>query len=532
MNRRLFGALGVVAALTVAGGCKEDPLSDLDGNPAALVLDFSYLEVPIGDALPVTASVLDGRATPLIVPITFRTCNAVVTAAVDPTYLPVPATSARVLVTAVTYGSSCVIAEGAALADTVQVATFPVSVVVSGPDTVVSGVAATYTYEFFDRAGNPVSGVPVPTWTVGDTTRGTVTPTGGVLSARDTGLVNVTVTGVGTAPAGVPGTKAVLVLPAPFDITIVPNPADPGQVVKLVRAPTGPVFDANTSVRFGTSVQAFVTGSLTPDSVKVAIPDLAAGGVLSVGAARLGPNQITQSGGAFTVNTPALLVGSASPVTGIPGTSVKITRGAGDPAFDSTTRVFFGGVRTFVTAFADSIRVPVPAVGTVGATELRITRMDVTDVARRLTFTADTGAFKFADPFDAVNDDPATAPAIGANGDYFIVVSGACVEGAGPPATTDCDDFFRVTNPSATDTLAAKVVLDWFTGSDVDILWCKNATCSGAGNVVTGGGATAANPETSDVKIPPGATWYLWLNLWDPAGAAAMVTRVRFSGLP
>jgi hypothetical protein len=533
MKHRLFGACGVLAVVALSvGNCKSDPLSDLDGVPTSLITDFSYLEVPIGDALPVTARVVDGRSSPLEVPITFRTCSGLVSVATDTSYHPVPPTSARVLVTGVSLGTSCVIAEGAGLADTVSIATFPKSIVLtSGPDTVISGVAGTYTYtfQFVDRDGNPVVGSPAPVWSVSDTLRATITAAG-VLTARDTGLVDVIVTGVGTGT--VTDKKSVVVRPAPFNIVITPNPADPGQVVKLARSATGPIFDANTSVRFGATVQTFVTGSLTPDSVKVAIPDLATGGALSVGAARLGPEQITQSPGALTVNTPAALAGSASPSSGIAGTKVVIKRTSG-PAFDANTRVYFNGVRTLAdtsTIRPDSIVAPVPGLGVVGPVELRITRMDVADLARRVTFNADTGVFKYADQYDAVNDDPATAPAITANGDYYVVLSGVCTDGVAGPGE-DCDDFFKVTNSTAA-ARSVTVRADWLTASDVDILWCKNATCSGAGNVVTGGGATSANPEISTVTIPAGATWYLWINNFAGEGAASIVTRVRVSGLP
>lgn len=530
MNRRLFGALGVIAVLTTVAGCKEDPLSDLDGKPAALVTDFSYLQLPIGDTIAVTARALDGRATPLAVPITFRACSGLVTTAVDTSYHPVPATSARVLVIGVAYGSTCVIAEAGALADTVQVGTFPASIVVSGPDTVVSGVAATYTFEYRDRAGNPVSGVPAPTWTVGDTTRGAITATGGVLSGRDTGLVDVKVTGDATTAAGVSDAKSVVVLPAAFDITIVPNPADPGQVVTLTRAPTGPIFDANTRVRFGTSIQTLVAGSLTPDSVKVAIPDLAAGGGLSVGVGRMGPTEITQSGGLFTVNTPALLAGTVTPSSGIPGEAVTIRRGSGDPIFDANTRVFFGGVRTFISVTtADSLVVPVPGIGSVGATELRMTRLGASDLARRATFTADTGVFTFADPFDDVNDDPDTAPEITEDGDVFVVLSGACVNGVGG-AGTDCDDFFKVTNTGGS-AATITVNLAWLAGPDIDAYGLDPTFdfCTYDGGCAA---ATGANPEQFSMEIPAGETWFIYVNLWDPVGTASTVARVRVSGLP
>jgi len=128
MHRRLLGMLGVVAALvgTVAG-CKDDPLSGLDGTPSAVVLSFSYLQLPVGGSAKVTASVVDGRFTPLPVPITFTACSVDVGVAVDTSYHPQPVTSARVTVTAVTANPSCVRVSGGGLEDTVRVAVLPVA---------------------------------------------------------------------------------------------------------------------------------------------------------------------------------------------------------------------------------------------------------------------------------------------------------------------------------------------------------------------------------------------------------------------
>lgn len=129
MNRRLFETLGTLAALTVVtvAGCKKDPLSDLDGNPAAIVTNFSYLQLGIGDEAAVTAQVIDARATPLAVPITFSPCTGDVTVANDTSYHPVPATSARAIVTAVTPNPSCVVVSGGGVTDTVTVAVLPVA---------------------------------------------------------------------------------------------------------------------------------------------------------------------------------------------------------------------------------------------------------------------------------------------------------------------------------------------------------------------------------------------------------------------
>src|SRR5688572_5328397 len=88
MNRRLFGTLGIAAALVLVAGCKEDPLADLDNNAAAVVTDFGLVRLAVGDTVTVTATVVDGRATPLAIPIEFRTCSAVATTAVDTSYHP------------------------------------------------------------------------------------------------------------------------------------------------------------------------------------------------------------------------------------------------------------------------------------------------------------------------------------------------------------------------------------------------------------------------------------------------------------
>lgn len=125
MNRHLFGALGVIAVLIVAGGCKGDPLSDLDGSPAQIVKDFSYLQMVENTSISVTASIVDGRATPLEEPVSFTACTNAVTATIDPDYNPVPRTSSRAIVTAVSPNASCVVVQGGGLVDTIDVAVLP-----------------------------------------------------------------------------------------------------------------------------------------------------------------------------------------------------------------------------------------------------------------------------------------------------------------------------------------------------------------------------------------------------------------------
>ena len=122
MNRRLFGTLGVMAALVcTAGSCKKDPLSDLVGKPAAIVKQFSQIHVAIGDSATFTASVVDGTLTPLEEPLTFTSSVAAITVVNDATYTPPTHTSQRAKVKATSASSGYVIIQGGGLRDSVQV---------------------------------------------------------------------------------------------------------------------------------------------------------------------------------------------------------------------------------------------------------------------------------------------------------------------------------------------------------------------------------------------------------------------------
>jgi len=126
MNRRLFGALGVVAVFTLTvGSCKSDPFSSVHGTPAAVVTNFSYLQMSIGGSATVKASIVDATATPLEIPITFTTCTGDVTVTTDTSYHPIPKTSAQVIVTALTAAPSCVRVAGGGIKDSVKVAVLP-----------------------------------------------------------------------------------------------------------------------------------------------------------------------------------------------------------------------------------------------------------------------------------------------------------------------------------------------------------------------------------------------------------------------
>ena len=442
MNRRHFGAFGVLIIAAVAlGSCKSDPLSDLDGIPAAVVTDFDLVRVAVGDTVSVTSSVIDGRSTPLAVPIAFRTCSAVATTAIDPEYHPVPATSVRALVIGASLGTTCVIASAEGLEDTVDVLTFPATLVITGGpanDSIPSGAVTQFTYQFLDHQGNGLTGLPAPTFTSSDATRATVlaAPVGAV-QGKSPGAVTLTAVGVGVNPSGITATRSLTVVPGTF------------------------------------------TGGIAPTAVN-------------------------------------------------PGDTVTLTAAAGGPGFDADTRVDVRGVRAFTFAItANSMKFAVPGIGVAGVVPMTLTNMGADQAAQNGTLTSNTASL--ADPFDGVNNDPNTAPVLSTNGDRYVVLSGTCAGGGGG---TDCDDWFRIQNPGAA-AVTVTVRVDWFTGADVDILMGSNPTDILNFTCEDGcGGATGANPQTTSLSVPAGATRYVWINLYDAGGAASSLTRVRVSGLP
>jgi hypothetical protein len=130
MKPRISGLLGVLAALaSAATACKKDPTADGVGTPAAVIADFSAFTLSVGDSAKFTASVVDERLTPLDAPITFSSCdNAAATVTVDPTYAPVPHTSARAVIHAVGPNAVCILASsGSAKPDTVHLIVLPVA---------------------------------------------------------------------------------------------------------------------------------------------------------------------------------------------------------------------------------------------------------------------------------------------------------------------------------------------------------------------------------------------------------------------
>jgi hypothetical protein len=257
MRNQLSVLRWVAMAVLMVAACKEDPTGSLLSGFTRLELEFSYREVIIGDSVLTYALERDDQGNPLPPTASISTaCTGGVASVRSANAAPQLRTA--FFVKGLAYGTSCVLASAGGKVDTMQIATFPLGVRVTGPDTVTSGATGTYTHTYFN-ALQAATTVPVaPTWGSTDTNIATISAAG-VVGGFDPGVATVRATGPGsgniTTPAPactgcVRGTKVVFVNPRPFVGTVsgAGGGADgsPGDTVILVRDPGASVF--NTSV--------------------------------------------------------------------------------------------------------------------------------------------------------------------------------------------------------------------------------------------------------------------------------------------
>jgi hypothetical protein len=129
MKPRISGLIGIVALLaSTALACHNDPTAEGVGSPFAVVLDFSSLTLDQGTSAQVVARIVDSRFTPLTGDITFSSCNAAATVALDPTFVPEPPTAKRATIAAVGADAGCIVASAAgAKPDSVSLIVLPTS---------------------------------------------------------------------------------------------------------------------------------------------------------------------------------------------------------------------------------------------------------------------------------------------------------------------------------------------------------------------------------------------------------------------
>jgi len=654
MTRRFFGLQGALLGVLLFGSCKQDSITTVGiGTAARVSLEFDARTIAVADSVRTFARVLDKVGNPLAITAALTTgCTAGIVSVAPASDAPLVRTA--FVVKAAAYGSGCVIASASGVPpDTMQITTVPASLVVTGatgvtaPDTANSGSVVTYSYDYKDAARNVMTALPastVPSFSSADETIAEPAASGPSVSARAPGIVTLTLSGTG----GVKTTKTLAVLAVPFTGTT-SGPVMPGQFLTIQRDPAGPVFDTiNMTVSIGTVRKS----TFTPDAFQVRISDLARAGTKRFSLTAVGPNDVAYTGGSYTVSAPAAFTGTFGPAPISPTQRVKVTRNAADPAFDSTTnmyfrgktdstlaavtpisdtatkttitpdsfklttadldaggtyfvqttrlgtnllawrgsytlavgtwggtmtpgaggpmdkiilhkgagdpqftdttRVYLGGIRVIIDQHStDTAAVIVPWIGSTGAKDMRISRMAGTlAVDGSKVFTSNSTAL--LDPFDHGDDTPDKPVAITANGNYYRLMSGPCTPGASgvgeaTSGSDDCDDYVTIANASATLTDTVTVNANWFTAADVDFYRCDASALSnpvpnnvpscgsaaGFDDVLSSAGAQggSATPEKATFIMKPNTTFLLWFNMFDAHGVTATVYQIKVSGL-
>lgn len=318
-------------------------------------------------------------------------------------------------------------------------------------------------------------------------------------------------------------TKSIKVQTYPASVVITGNPDSLGSGTNVVL--TAVARSATNQPIAGVSP----TGWLSDDE---SIVVLAPSGTTATATGQTpGVASVTVSfAGGLSATIPVLVVaapfnGSLSANSGNSYDVITATAAGGGPAYDADMAATLGPTALYTTGTptATTFQFVVPPVAT-GAKTLTLTRIGASQLAQRTPFTVNASSLN--DTYEPANDNPATAPTISASGNYFITLHGDCdTPPGGIPSSPsdDCDDFFTITNATASP-ISVSVRAEWHEAGDVDILWCNAGCTAFVGNFT---GATAANPENSTVSVPAATTYRLYMNLFDGGGDAYSFVRVR-----
>jgi hypothetical protein len=319
-------------AILAATGCtKEAPL--YPGGPvgpaAALNLSSALFVVNAGGApATVAARVEDSVGNPTSDAVSFASC--------DPAKVTVAAGAAMdqwtssADISGVTLGASCVTATGAGMTDTIRVRIAPGTIVIAGPDSVLSGAGASFGVEFYSLDGTQLTAgadFPIPDVQSLNALRLPIQATDPLTydaAGQQPGAVVLQIS-TNTDFGSVTANKIVTVVPGVFTGAL---SATSGAIQTMIKVTPGAgiAFDADTRVRFGPVASSYYGENwdgtaadapiaVFPDSLLFIVPASIPLGTYDAYVLDQGPNQIA-SKTSFTVVAGGTPVGNRQPYPG------------------------------------------------------------------------------------------------------------------------------------------------------------------------------------------------------------------------
>jgi hypothetical protein len=336
--KRLHTLVLGVATLVAIQGCKEAALytGGPPGPAAVLQLSSSAFRMAVGETAVVGARAEDEVGNAVSGTASFTSCDAskvtVSGGAAQDQWL------SSATISAVALGQSCVVATEGSFVDTIQVFIGPASIVITGPDTVLSGDVSSFGLEFYAVDGSmltPGADFPPPILTAGDSLKialsvvdpAAYTYEGG---AQQPGAVDVWLT---TSPdfGSVTAIKHNVVVPGTFTGTISTTTAAVQAGFIKVTPPSSIVWDGDETVQIGTKYLGDTWDGIMgdravaawyPDSILFRVPATLAAGDYDLFVLDQGPTQIA-SKLTFTVTGSPVTNRQVYPGDNTPGASLQ-----------------------------------------------------------------------------------------------------------------------------------------------------------------------------------------------------------------
>lgn len=298
MRTSTWKAWALGAAMLVPIACDDAPIEPDSEDVAHIEVQPRFAVVQAGAQATVAATPRNEAGLAISPSMNVSTCDDRITASVDTSRNPLLG-GRNILITAQTLGLSCVVVSAGGAEDTIDVSVVPTELLVSGPDPLPSGEAASLTMEFRNIAGGVAAGLDAGdlVFTSSDPAVVFVDETG-TIQGRAPGTAEIEVALAESFSAVVADTFSVTVEPGTFTGTVSPAAAEPSEALTLTAGTLA--FDEDTEVTFpgaGGNPQIL---SRTETEIRLVVPCGASGEFLVTG---LGPDQVA-SIGTYTTTAP------------------------------------------------------------------------------------------------------------------------------------------------------------------------------------------------------------------------------------